>query len=426
MFRKLHLQMTIFCTMVTGSIILILTVTCMLFAQNSIKKNEYTVFLQQLNYTLIHLQEQDIISHQWLNQIYENNQLKIYIYDNNVPLYYQSYHHTKQENRLKNKAIEIAETKYNINIFEAKTQHVITKTEFNFSAFGSEYYASAGIIPKKSSHLSYIILFPLQTQKKQIDYLHYIIGLINFCAIILMLIFSWFFTKRMIIPLENTRQKQMDFIASASHELRTPLSVIRTGLETLKKTNNHKMQEHFINLMFEESSHMQNLINDMLFLANSDSGNLPMHMSSCQPDSLLLNVFEKYEPLAYKKNISLSITLPEELLRDFICDKERITQVFSILLDNAISYTPKNGKIHIALEQKKTLLVFSFSDTGCGIPDKEKSHIFERFYRTDHSHTDKTHFGLGLCIAKEIITAHHGKIWVEDGVECGSCFYVAF
>ncbi len=169
---------------------------------------------------------------------------------------------------------------------------------------------------------------------------------------------------------------------------------------------------------------MQNLIRDMLLLANSDSGELPLRREFWQPDSILLHVFENYEPLAAKKSIRLSIQIPEELLPNCCCDRERIIQVFSILLNNALSYTPEGGKIHLSLTYEKPFLAFRFTDTGCGISDREKHLIFDRFYRSDQAHSDREHFGLGLCIAKEIVTSHQGRIGVENNPTGGSCFYV--
>jgi signal transduction histidine kinase len=108
-------------------------------------------------------------------------------------------------------------------------------------------------------------------------------------------------------------------------------------------------QAHFIDLMTEESSHMQNLVNHMLLLANADSGHLPINPSAYQPDGILINIYEKYETLANKKNIVLFIDLPDELLPNCLCDIERITQVFTILMDNALSYTPAGGSIRLSL-----------------------------------------------------------------------------
>lgn len=425
MFHKLHIQMTMFCTIVTGSIFFALVFVCMFLAANSLKANNYASFTRQLNSALIHLKEQNTISHQWLNQLQKNEQFLLYLYDNNIPLCYQSYHSTRQEEILKEEAVYTARVKHGIDIFSGNPGNITKHTEFNFtSSNGQDYYASAGIIPVKNGYLSFIVLFPLARQHIQEFKLCFAVYITGLAAALLLFIFSWFFTKRMIIPLENTRQRQADFIASASHELRSPLAVIKTGLEIIRKTDTSSETGHFIDLMAGETNRMQNLVSNMLFLANADSGHLPLHKEKCQPDGLLIYIYEKYSPLARKKQLSLSLNLTEEIFPCCYCDKEWIQQVFCILLDNALSYTPSGGKIHIGLKQQKSFLVFSFADTGRGIPDNEKTLVFGRFYRSDNAHSDKTHPGLGLCLAKEIISAHNGRIWVEDVKGGGSCFYV--
>lgn len=236
--------------------------------------------------------------------------------------------------------------------------------------------------------------------------------------------FAWFFTGHILLPLENSRKKQIHFIASASHELRAPLSVIQSGLEVLQKTDSAEKRQHCLKYMEEESRRMKNLIQDLLLLAKADSGSRSFHMEMCQPEELLIAMYEKYEPIARKKQIRLSILLPEEWINDCCCDREKITQVLSILLDNAISYTPDGGKVALSLRQGKSVICISIADTGQGIPEEEKGRIFDRFYRSDQAHSDKSHFGLGLCIAREIVQGHQGKIWVEDVVGGGSCFFV--
>ena len=141
-------------------------------------------------------------------------------------------------------------------------------------------------------------------------------------------------------------------------------------------------------------------------------------------DTILLDAYEKYEPVAVKKQIQLQISLPEETLPDCTCDRERISQVLSILLDNALSYTPLDGKISLSLSFSQGHFLIEVSDNGPGVADGDKKHIFERFYRADNAHTKKEHFGLGLCVANEIIKAHKGKIWVEDRVPCGASFFI--
>lgn len=425
MFRKLHLQLTLFCTLVTGFIFLTLTLICLLFAKNSLKKNDYATFMTQLNAALIHLQEQDVISHQWLNQLLEKSRLKFYLYDNGSPLLYRHYHDSERESTLAQEARHTARKTFGIDIFTKQPAQLTVHKEYEFlSSDGQDYYASVGIIPKKNGSLSFLILSSQDTLNTQIRQLQVTICLADLAALFALFLFSRHFTKRLIVPLEKNHIKQIQFIASASHELRSPLSVLRSGMEVLTKTEDPDRQAHVIRLMQEESTRMQHLIGDMLFLAGSDSGQYTLRQEACQPDALLVTTFENYEALAGKKEISLSIHLPEELIQNFYCDRERIQQVFSILMDNALSYTPSGGAVHLSLYRNKAFLLFQFSDTGCGIPDHEKTLIFDRFYRSDHAHTNKEHCGLGLCIAKEIVTAHKGMIRVSDNPEGGSCFWV--
>lgn len=139
--------------------------------------------------------------------------------------------------------------------------------------------------------------------------------------------------------------------------------------------------------------------------------------------------------MAKEKNIALSISLPETPMPACKCDSERIAQVLTILVHNALSYTEvkynnqpegavKKGKVLIKGEYKDNHHYFSVIDNGIGIPDEEKKNIFERFYRVDNSRSKKDHFGLGLCIALEIVNEHHGSIQVLDSTGGGSTFVV--
>lgn len=431
MFRKLHRQFTLFCTFITGCIFLAFTFICLYLAETSIQKNSYASFLAQLNTALIHLQEQNSISHQWLSQLQNDGKLRIYLYDNGRPLFYQTLHGSEQEKRLKEEAEQAARREPSAERLSQDMEQITVHTEYKFdSETDGSYYASVGKLPKKSGSLSFLMLSSLRGQNAQIWWLRLTVCLADFVAVFLLFLFSRTFTKRLLIPLENSRKQQTHFVAAASHELRAPLAVIRTGLDALRKNDDVSKQAHFIELMDEESVRMQNLISEMLLLANSDSGHLPLQKVFCQPDEMLLNVYEIYEPLAARKGITLSVHLPEELLPDLFVDRERMTQVFSILMENAICYTPESGRVSLSLEKDGQGVRFCFRDSGPGVPDEEKPLIFGRFYRSDKARGDKEHFGLGLCIAREIVVTHGGKIWVEDNLDNpdnpdgGSCFVV--
>ena len=181
---------------------------------------------------------------------------------------------------------------------------------------------------------------------------------------------------------------------------------------------------HFAETIETEGKRMGRLIEDMLALSGTDSSRFAIHQTPVELDTLLLSAYEKFEPLARKKNISISISLPDEMIPPCPLDKERIEQVLSILLDNAISYTPEEGKISLSLQASNDKLLLQVKDNGIGIPDAEKEAVFDRFYRCDQSHKDKSHFGLGLCIAQEIIHMHKGKIFVTDTPGGGAAFSI--
>ena len=115
---------------------------------------------------------------------------------------------------------------------------------------------------------------------------------------------------------------------------------------------------------------------------------------------------------------------PEDTVPAVRCDPQRIRQVLAILLHNALSYTPENGQIRLSLLYDEKTVKLLVADNGIGISDEEKPRIFERFYRSDQARSEKGHFGLGLCIASEIIHAHQGRILVSDTPGGGSTFTV--
>lgn len=432
MFRNLHKKMTLFCIFVTGFILIALSCTCLFFAEINMKRNSYASFLKEVNTVILHLQGETAISHQWLNQMRDTGNFQIYLYDNGQELLYRQLHSStspqkkQQETLLLEKIMEHAESVFQLNIFQSTSSLFPVHEEFSFKLNRKEsYYVSAGIIPKAGGDLSFILLLSQTHQKHQIWTLRLFILGADILGVILLSFFSWFFTGKMLLPLEENRKKQTQFVASASHELRTPLTVILSALEAMKKTDCKEEQIHFSKIMEEEGARMQHLISDMLLLANSDSKHFHLQPGNCQPDLILLNVYEKYETLARRKEISLRISLPDELLSDCYCDMERMVQVLSILMDNALSYTPRGGTVTLSLGLTSAAkYCFSVADTGPGIADSEKKLVFERFYRSDNAHTEKEHFGLGLCIAKEIILAHKGKIWIEDNNPCGTVFCI--
>lgn len=169
---------------------------------------------------------------------------------------------------------------------------------------------------------------------------------------------------------------------------------------------------------------MGHLVNDLLILASAETKGWKISRESVDMDTLLLDIYEKYEPLCLEKNFRPKLSLPEDALPVVSGDKERLGQILSILLDNAAAHSASaaGSVIEIKAVLSKHLLKISVIDHGTGIPDSKKGQVFERFYRADSSRKDKSHYGLGLSVAKELAHLHDGKLILTDTPGGGCTF----
>ena len=421
MFGKLHREMTIFATIVTGGILILMAIACLVISERGLTRNSYERFLNNGNSCVAYLENQNILSHKWILQSKEEYGMDIRILDNGNKLYFDKQEfqkQTKASERMLEEAAVISreeqglDTEYTGNI--AFSRDAFFKTE--------DFYACTALIPKENGVLSMVAVYSLEGLKQQIFRQRVLFGGLVLAAWLALLLFSWIFTGKMLGPLEENRKRQTQFIASASHELRSPLAVILSSVQVMEKEQ--KDREKMISIIKSEGERMSRLVGDMLVLANADNKSWSIMKSECELDTLLLNVYEKYEPIFRQKKISLEILLPEESMSPCKCDSSRISQVLGILLDNGASYVPSGGKIKIGVEEKEKYFELSVADNGPGIPDENKEAVFQRFYREDRSRKDKQHFGLGLCIAKEIVTLHRGSIQIRDTKGGGSTFLI--
>lgn len=421
MFRKLHIQMTIYSTLVTGGILLLMTLVCLFISESGTARNSYTTFTNNVNSCISHLEGQSVISHQWLQQVRNTYGIEIEIRDNGVPLFYDKLNPTPEVQGIFQKTAEISKDTYALDPDNLKSVSVLTRKAI-FRMDG--YYAGTALIPHDSGVLSVIILYSLKNLNQQLFHQHLAFFAAVLVAVLALAVFSWIFTRILIRPLEDSRKRQTEFIASASHELRSPLAVIRSSIAAMEKASPED-SSRFLEIMKKEENRMAELINDMLELANADNHSWQLNRESCELDTVLLETYEKYEPIFRGKRLHLDVILPEDPIPPLSCDAARISQVLGILLDNALSYVPAHGCITLSMEQNdKNILVF-VADNGLGIPDDAKESVFLRFYRADPSRNSKQHFGLGLCIAKEIIQLHKGTIRVMDTPGGGATFRIS-
>lgn len=423
MFKKLHLHFTFFCSIVTSLILIAMTFICLYIMESDAYRQSFLSFRTNIGTMLSYLNGQSIISHQWLLEMENSYDLRIKIEDNGNDLYYNLLNYDSETYELFSLAEEYAASSSGITSSSLSTNSIVMENvEFDMRSTANCYGAVA-LIPKATGTLAVTVIHPLAQEQAQILRQRLIFGGTAACAVLLLTLFSWFFTRHMLKPVEESRKKQTQFIAAASHELRTPLTVILSSLSAMEGAPESK-QKQFASHIKEEGQHMNRLISDMLVLANADNSNWSIAPAPVEPDTLLLNIYEKYQPSAELKKLRWNIQLPDTPVPTFNWDKDRIGQVLGILVDNAIAYTPEQGEITLSLTYTKNSIEYRISDNGPGVPDDKKIAIFQRFYRIDESHHDKAHFGLGLCIAEEIIRMHKGKIWIEDTPGGGATFVV--
>ncbi len=247
--------------------------------------------------------------------------------------------------------------------------------------------------------------------------------LLTIIGFILLGVFSFLFAGHAIKPIEQSQKKQTEFISAASHELRSPLAVIDTNTSALR-FEKESINAHFTDIIRKECHRMKHLVDDLLLLATTDAHNWSINLCPTEVDTLLIEVYETFLNHARKKNFIFNIVLPEEMVPSIQVDRERLQQTLTILLDNAFSYTPHNGKISLVLSIEKDYLKIDVIDNGPGISDAHKPLIFDRFYRIDPSRHEKEHYGLGLSIAFEMIRLHKGKLTLKDTPGGGCTFSI--
>ncbi len=222
--------------------------------------------------------------------------------------------------------------------------------------------------------------------------------------------------------LENARR---EFVANVSHELRTPITTIKSYTETLLNSvedndYDEKMFERFLSIINKESDRMTRLVKDLLLLSSLDNGIKNMKTEEFDLNEMLVNICEKLQHTARQKQQTLEYC-PSNRLPQFTGNPDRIEQVITNIITNAVKYTQQGGYVSVSSMYVYESIVIKVKDNGIGIPKENLEHIFERFYRVDKARSrDQGGTGLGLAIAKEIVEAHSGDISITSTPGKGS------
>ncbi|AAP24592.1 MULTISPECIES: sensor histidine kinase [Bacillus] len=235
---------------------------------------------------------------------------------------------------------------------------------------------------------------------------------------------GFFLAGRALVPIQNSWEKQQQFVSDASHELRTPLAVIQSKTDILFQSPSATIEEKAMDIstISKECRRLSKLVANLLLLARSDSNQIEMDKKIFELDKLLEEIVEPYKEIASYQEKEMILKVEYDI--SFMGDRERIHQMMVILLDNAMKYTNEGGHIQIDCTQTNSSIRIRVKDDGIGVKGEDIPKLFDRFYQGDKARSASEGAGLGLSIANWIVEKHYGKISVESQWGEGTCFEV--
>ena len=213
-------------------------------------------------------------------------------------------------------------------------------------------------------------------------------------------------------PVEKAWTQQRQFLSDASHELKTPLTVILSNAELLEQAQLSDKPARWADNILSEAGRMRSLVEEMLTLARADNMVRTAVLTEVSLSDIAADCALAFEPVAFEAGKSLDYTLAENVT--VLGDGEKLRQLISVLLDNAIKYGADGGTVTLSLEKTDRQAKLTVSNPGDPIPPEQLGHLFERFYRADDSRGEKSGFGLGLSIAQTIAAEHKGTLKAES------------
>ena len=229
----------------------------------------------------------------------------------------------------------------------------------------------------------------------------------------------------------NEQLKEMDrlkssFVSIASHELRTPMTSIKGYVENMLEGLTGALtdkQSHYLSRIKFNVERLTRMISDLLDLSRIEAGRVELKLGPVPITELVTDVAESLQSIAREKSLVVEV-LHTSSIPTLQADRDRLTQILTNLIGNAIKFTPCGGKIQVKTQATdEGVLQISVADTGCGISPEELPKVFDKFYRAEGTPTDAPGAGLGLAIVKSIVELHGGRLWAESTPGTGSCFF---
>ncbi len=257
---------------------------------------------------------------------------------------------------------------------------------------------------KTDSNGTIVAMIDNTMEKDNSDRLFLYCLITGICGWFIILILSWLFSKKIVNPLEANDAKQKQFISDAGHELKTPISVISANADLLSLEIG---ENKWLSNIQYENERMGDLVKQLLELVRAE--NMQQAKEKLDFSRLVSGGALPFESVAFEKGLVLNTEIEDGIFING--NQSQLSQLVSILIDNAITHGTNEKDVSVKLTSAKHYAVLSVVNSGQPISDEIKDRLFERFYRADESRKDDAgHYGLGLAIAKAIITAHGGKI----------------
>lgn len=301
--------------------------------------------------------------------------------------------------------------KNNLSNIETISKKIISNNEKSKIKISNLYFSNYSYNYEKDKYITIINNSSIKERLHSLLITSLIVLIIFECFIFYI---SKKITEWIVKPAVESFNKQKDFIADASHELKTPLSVIMASADSLETNPNEKK---WLNNIKNETEKMNSLITNLLNLSKLESGINKENYTKHNLSKIIEKAALTFESLAFENKLEIITNIEKNI--NFICSPLEISELLSILIDNAIKHGKKNTKIKVELLTEKENIIIKVINHGEEIPKEECEKIFERFYRLDKSRNRSAgRFGLGLAIAKNIVTNHNGKIlaYSKDGI----------
>ncbi len=291
---------------------------------------------------------------------------------------------------------------------------------------GSVRVASAPMHDDESGEVVGVMQYArsLQSVQQEINGLVFVLLPLGIGALGLSAIGGAYMAGRAVRPVREAFERQRAFIADASHELKTPLTLIRADAEVLQRGLTNSEDLELADDILGETDEMNAVLSDLLLIARLDAGKLVVKQEPFELASVILKTVERFEARAGSKGVRFEVRVADKLWARG--DQERTAQILAVLLDNALTHTPKGGNLSVTGRARGSSVEVVVKDSGPGIPTEHLSRVFERFYRIDTARSRSGGgTGLGLAIARDLAHAQKGDLEAENAEDAGAVFRLA-